>query len=94
MNKDVLSADGKVDMSAGGNPIVFPMDVTAVINNAASASSASSAPAASGSSTASAGAAGSSASTTPAGNTNGARGTAVSTALLGAGFLAATFLAL
>ena len=100
MNPDVLTADGKVDMNANGNPIMFPTDVAAAVNNGASASSALSsagispsasvpvnaAPAASSASAA--------ASQTSAPAANGARGTAVSSALLGAGFLVATFFAL
>ena len=38
MNPDTISADGKVDMSAGGNPIKFPEDIAATLrsgNNAA-----------------------------------------------------------
>lgn len=81
-------------MSAGGNPIKFPMDITAALSATGSSGSANaaSAPAASGS--ASSSAATTSASTTAAPTTNGARGTVVSTALLGVAVVAASFLAL
>lgn len=94
-NPDVLGADGKVDMSAGGNPIKFPQDITAALNGAAAGNSstgaAAAAPAVSSSAAASSS---SSAAAAPTGATNGARGTIVSSGLLGVAVLAASLLAL
>lgn len=93
-NPDVLGEDGKVDMSAGGNPIKFPMDVSAAINNAGSGSANAGAapPAAATSASATTSA---SASATPASQmANGAGRSLASGAVVGAAVLAASFLAL
>ena len=89
----MLDADGKVDMNAGGNPIKFPMDVTAALSMNTTTANAGSSPnsSASGGSSPS-GSASSSAPT--ASQTNGAASKAASTALLGLGLVAAAFLAL
>lgn len=84
-NPDVVGADGKIDMSAGGNPIKFPVDVTAALNNNSSSSAPSS------------GASSTSASTTASPTsqvTNGAGRTLASSAIVGAAVFATFFLAL
>jgi len=97
-NPDVLGASGKVDMSAGGNPIKFPMDITAALNNAGSSNS-SSGTANAGSAPSSSAATSASASASPSGSpaaqsANGAGRTLASGALIGAAVIAASFLAL
>ncbi|KAF7793024.1 hypothetical protein EIP86_004129 [Pleurotus ostreatoroseus] len=102
-NPDIMGADGKVDMSAGGNPIQFPQDLAAVIssnaavsNDASSSSSSASAASStaasmSGSMSMSASSSGSAASATA---TNGAGHVAASGALLSVAAIVASLLAL
>lgn len=88
-NPEILSKDGTVDMSANGNPIKFPIDITTALsatsNSAPASSSASSA---------------SSASATPASTdaasrtANSASSAFASSALVTVAVLAATFLSL
>ncbi|GJE87211.1 hypothetical protein PsYK624_032940 [Phanerochaete sordida] len=94
-NPDTLSADGKVDMSAGGNPIKFPMDVTSALNNAGngSAVNAGAAPSASAPSSDSASPSAST-SATPSQMANGAGRSLASGAVVGVAVLAASLLAL
>ncbi|EKM55394.1 uncharacterized protein PHACADRAFT_255995 [Phanerochaete carnosa HHB-10118-sp] len=95
-NPDVIGSTGAIDMSAGGNPIKFPMDITSAINNAGSGSPSSSAGSApSSSAPASSASASASASPSPAaGKSNGAGRTLASSALVGVAVIAASFLAL
>ena len=100
-NPDIMGADGKIDMSAGGNPIKFPEDIAATLrsgNNAAQSDASSSSSSAAPSSTASSSSAsssssGSSAAASPT-QTNGARHVAASGALIGAVAVVASLLAL
>lgn len=92
-NPETLSADGAVDMSAGGNPIKFPMDITTALN-AASAGNATTGNAGSSPSSSSASSSASSTPTASQNTTNGARGTFVSGGLLSVVVLAASFLIL
>lgn len=91
-NPEILSADGTVDMSANGNPIKFPIDITTALS-----ATSNSAPA---SSSASGAASASSASATPASTdaasrtANSASSTFASSALVTVAVLAATFLSL
>ena len=93
-NPDVLGADGKVDMSAGGNPIKFPQDITAALSASSSNTSASSSGSA-GSAASTGSATSASASGSPsATGTSGAGRTLASGAIVGAAVVVASFLAL
>ena len=90
-NPEVLSADGSVNMSANGAPLMIPADITTALN-AASAGGAST----SGSTSQTSSGSASSASTTPTTGTttNGARSTFVSTGLLSVAVFAVSILVL
>lgn len=90
----MLDADGKVDMNAGGNPIKFPMDVTAALSMNTTTANAGSSPNSSASAGGSSPSGSASSSAPSASQTNGAASKAASTALLGLGLVAAAFLAL
>jgi len=93
-NPEVMAADGTVNLGkAGSNPLVIPMDVSQVANNAAaSGSSGASTPSATSSTSTSAPSA--SASHAAAAKTNGARSLGSSGALVGVVTVLGAFLAL
>ncbi|KAI0341708.1 hypothetical protein BDW22DRAFT_265127 [Trametopsis cervina] len=95
MNPEALQADGSIDMSGSRAPLQFPADISgALSNNAASSTPEAASSSSAASSSAATSASASSASATPSGKTSGARGTVVSSALVGAAVLFVSFLAL
>ncbi|PSR74935.1 hypothetical protein PHLCEN_2v9469 [Hermanssonia centrifuga] len=96
-NPEVLNANGQIDMTSSGTPIMFPQDITVALNNDVSGSPTTSGSATSSGAPASSSAASSStsASSAPsATNTNGASSNMISGAFISVAVMAVSFLAL